>query len=456
MSLFSQGNRLDEMLVGITRVLSPEARRALQLTLSTESEATWNLRFTDAGTLFGAEDRTLLERLSADPVPTKAFAHQHTIAIVKATRLCNLRCTYCHSWREGPGNTMALEVLARLTRDILRTPRMRRVDFVWHGGEVTILPIDYLRKAVWIQQHFARPETRIANCIQTNATRITPDWAQFFHDHRFGVGVSIDGPPEVHDLRRLTVAGKPTWRDVRRGMDNLRAADVPFGALAVVDVCVLECGAEQYLSYLADLGVNGVAFLNAIPSNVPGAPLDSHYVPWSAFADFLREVFPIWWIKYRETFEIRELQALVDAVRGKTPDLCVFHGNCMGQYLTFEPNGDVAACEKYVGDPDYVYGNICRAELNSLLRKSARLTAAKHEVAQTKHLMSSCPYFQYCSGGCPHDARLSKLHIPDADSACCGLAGLIEDIHSLVGDSVHSTPATLPPARSGQSLNVVK
>lgn len=159
------------------------------------------------------------------------------------------------------------EVLARLFRDLCHSKRLNAVDVVWHGGEVTLLPIAYVRKPVWLQHYFAAPGVTFANCIQTNATRLTPEWVTFFRDYEFSVGVSIDGPPEVHDSRRLTKSGKPTWHDVKAGMDLLKESGIPYGALAVVDKCVLELGADAYLSYLHKLGIKGLAFLNAIPSN---------------------------------------------------------------------------------------------------------------------------------------------------------------------------------------------
>ena len=130
-----------------------------------------------------------------------------TVLIMKATRLCNLRCNYCHAWKEGPNQVMGFEVLAKTTRDILRQSTVNRVSFVWHGGEVTLLPIDFFRKALLLQREFRNERQVITNSIQTNATRLCDDWVRFFVSANFEVGVSIDGPPEIHDLRRRTAAG---------------------------------------------------------------------------------------------------------------------------------------------------------------------------------------------------------------------------------------------------------
>lgn len=414
--------------------------RLLDRALASRSDALWNLQALAPEEILDAEELATLTRLEAEPPTAKDGVHPHTVIILKATRICNLRCTYCYSWREGPGQTMTFEVLVRLFRDLCRSKRLNSVDVVWHGGEVTLLPMAYVRKAVWLQQHFAAPGVTFANCIQTNATRLTPEWVTFFRDHEFSVGVSIDGPPEVHDSRRLTKSGKPTWHDVKAGMDLLKESGIPYGALAVVDKCVLELGADAYLAYLHKLGIKGLAFLNAIPSNSELYPTKDHYAPWAQYTEFLRQAFDVWWSRFRDDIEIRELRALVDAVGGKGTALCVFRDNCMGQYLTVEPNGDVGACEKYVGDQTFVYGSLVESPLGRMLCESGPLLAAKRDVAAKKRRMSECEHFKYCFGGCPHDAMLGERMAQGWSTSCCGLGSLIGDIQRSLARGVDAIP----------------
>src|SRR5581483_2761405 len=100
----------------------------------------------------------------------------HVGLIVKATRLCNLRCSYCHDWRSGPDQTMSFPVLARMTAAALRDPEHQLIDFVWHGGETTLLPAGFYEKAMAVQARFRRPGQGIVNIIQTNGTLLTPKW----------------------------------------------------------------------------------------------------------------------------------------------------------------------------------------------------------------------------------------------------------------------------------------
>src|SRR5688572_22371842 len=230
--------------------------------------------------IFSAPEHEIFLRLRDD---TEDLARPCALApqivmIMKATRLCNLRCTYCHAWIEGPDQVMSFEVLAKTTRDVLRRPGVKRVTFVWHGGEVTLLPVDFFKKALWLQQTFSNGGQAISNAIQTNGTRLTEDWIALLATGNFQIGVSIDGSRQVHDSKRKTKSGRPTWDNVKAGIARLRAADLSFGVLAVVDKQVAELGPKVLLDCLVeDLGVRGAALLNVIPENAGSVPSKGDY-----------------------------------------------------------------------------------------------------------------------------------------------------------------------------------
>jgi len=395
-----------------------------------DGEAIWQLRFADGARYFNQSELQFISTLTCDRPPIAGALRPHMVVILKATRLCNLRCTYCHSWRAGPGNIMPIEVLARITHDVLADPAVGAVDFVWHGGEVTLLPTSYVERALWLQQHFSHPNVQIVNSIQTNATLLSADWINLFKSYKFSVGVSIDGPPEIHDLRRRTIKGDATSRRVADGLNMLRDAGIPFGALAVIDECALSAGPRAYLDYLVSTGAPAVAVLNALPQN--SASSEDVWFTWARFTNFLRDLFREWWNDYRQVIVVRELQSLVEAVQQGRTGLCIFSKNCMGGYLTIEPNGDVLACDKYVGDIDFVFGNVNNVSLSSMLRNSVSLKNAKQVVDRAKSATSQCSNFAVCTGGCPHDIRLRSRHGREEQIACCGLFELIEDIRSTV------------------------
>ena len=389
------------------------------------------MRFLPRDRLFDGAEVDVVDHILAAKSPSLSRLRKHMVVILKATRLCNLRCTYCHSWRTGPNNIMPLDVLARVTKDVLSDVGVSAVDFVWHGGEVTLLPLRYLEQALWIQQQCGHPAIEIANSIQTNATLLTREWISFLKKYRFSVGVSIDGPPEAHDRRRLTTRGLGTSQTVITSLGMLRDAGVSFGALGVIDECTLKRGPRAYLDYLVSIGISEVAILNALPGNQPTAGGQSWF-EWSRFVTFLRELLTVWWHDYRTDINIRELASLLDAVSGGSTGLCIFNENCMGGYLTVEPDGDVSACDKYVGDAAFIFGNIRRLPLGEMLNRSERLQQAKGSVDVAKALTSGCPNYWICKGGCPHDIRLRMIHGGEVHIECCGLSDLIQDMRDLL------------------------
>lgn len=395
-------------------------------------KALLDLRLTPAEEILSEDEIELLRKVESEPLSDVSFAQESLVIILKATRLCNLRCTYCNSWRAGPGHVMDFSILAKLMRGTLSTPGLRKLQIVWHGGEVTLLPVDYLRKALWLQERYRQPETGVDNCIQTNGTRLTEEWAEFLDTHNIAVGVSLDSTPEIHDRRRLTKAGKGSWSATRDGIRRLNKANVRYGALAVVDEHAIRQGAEPFLEGLAKLNVAGVALLNALPANETDRENSDAYLDWDAFQSFLRDMFALWWDRYQDRFEIRELQALVDAVRGKNHGLCIYAENCMGRYVTVEPNGELSACEKYVGNQDYKFGSLDEGSVAEVFSKSEKLSAAIETVdAQKTKAKDQCEYFHYCNGGCPHD-DLNNQRFGKTGDGCCGMRSLIQDIKSTI------------------------
>jgi uncharacterized protein len=423
---------LQHLLGGIRGQLSPGAFGRLDHLIDDYGRPLLALKTVPAADILDQAEREALAAVERRPIDDTALFHPSLVIILKATRLCNLRCTYCNSWRAGPGQVMTFDTLALLMRTALSTSGLRKLQIVWHGGEVTLLPLALMRKALWLQERYRPAGVTVDNCIQTNATRLTPKWVDFLRAHRVSVGVSIDASPEVHDRRRLTKNGRGTWQATLDGMKRLRAAKVPFGVLAVVDEHAIAIGAERYLAQLDALDVRGVALLNALPANEADRPNSDAYLEWDHFQAFARALFAIWWPRYRTRFGIRELEALVDAVRGKAHGLCIYAGNCMGRYLTVEPDGRLSACEKYVGNADYAFGTLQESGIASLLTRSPNLPRAIAVVdAQKARAAAVCDHYRYCHGGCPHD-DLNNGRFGRQSGGCCGMKGLIDDIKAAV------------------------
>lgn len=376
----------------------------------------------------------VFNRLLERPAPTKTQLEPALVLIMKGTRYCNLRCTYCGTWRGGPNQRMPFEVLAETIHGALSAPEVRQVEFFWHGGEPTLLPVSFYRKALWLQQQFRRPGQTVANTLQTNGTRLTPEWLDFLKSYRFRVEVSLDGPPEIHDRFRVDVAGKATSQRVRNGIAKLREYGFDPAAIMVVGEDVMALGPQRLLSYFLEIGVTDVGVLNLVPEGEHrGNAPDQRYFEFSRYVEFLRQLFHLWWPDHAERIAFREISDLMRRIRGEQTGLCLYNENCMGNVLTIEASGDVTACDKYQSDPAYRFGNVLEEGFAGFPTSREFAHAYAEVDALVERGAANCRWSGVCHTGCPFNWYVRRqLGVPH-HGRCCGLEPLLSDIAEAVG-----------------------
>ena len=239
---------------------------------------------------------------------------------------CNLDCTYCFYLSKqtlpgGPGGGhMDDELLERLVRDYIGSVTAEEVVFSWQGGEPTLLGLEFFRKVVALQKKHAKAGQRIENDLQTNGTLLDDDWARFLKEHGFLVGLSIDGPREIHDHYRITKRGTPTFDSVYAAAQTLRKFGVKFNTLTCVNRFNASRPLDVYRFLRRELGSTYLQFIPIVeiksfeataphawdPARLPlvGSPEmrpdhpDSVVTPWSVDPDeygyFLSRVWDEW------------------------------------------------------------------------------------------------------------------------------------------------------------------
>lgn len=274
-----------------------------------------------------------------------------------------------------------------------------------------------------------RGDRKVTNSIQTNATLLDEEWVSLFARNGFSVGISIDPPPERHAKYRKSKSRRDTWADCMRGVSLLRRAGVTHGFLVVINPELLAYGAERFLACLDEHEIREVGLLNVIPDNADPLARGDDYLDWHTFVDFLIEVHRLCSTRFAGRVKVRELDSLMGNLRGGEPTSCVYAGNCMGQFLTIEPSGQVSACDKFINEPDFVFGNMAQQSLDEVLvgRRLAELQLAYFD---RQGDLEKCRYYKYCNGGCPHDQHLIRKTKPGHRIKCCGLAPLIEVMRS--------------------------
>lgn len=364
-------------------------------------------------------------------------AFDSLVVILKTTRLCNLRCVYCNQWKAGPGQVMDFNILVKLIRDAQWGIQPKHISYVFHGGEPTLLPTEYYEKFIWLTEQFKLTGQCIDFSMQTNGTLLDAKWVEFLEKNNISIGISLDGPSEINDLRRLDKKGRPTTEKVLRSIDLINKTHIKYGVLIVVDDSIFNFGPDRLLEFFIKNNVKNIGILNQIPENIELSHgiIEKTFISFEKYIDFMTDLFIKWWSSYRDDISIREFDDLLRPFEKKTaPELCYFKGNCIGKYITIDPNGDVSACDKFINLEKYFYGNLHNsANLVDLLNTSKQIEASWEETEWTiSSEMKSCPWFDsICRGGCPHDRRFNYLLNNKSKSKCCGLQPLLNKIQSL-------------------------
>jgi uncharacterized protein len=355
--------------------------------------------------------------------------------------ICNLDCEYCFFLSKDelyPGSSFRMDpdVHEAYICQLLAAHRgVEEVVVAFQGGEPTMMGLDFFRRTLQLEERYAAPGQRVLNTIQTNATLLDDEWAEFFHEHDFLVGVSIDGPRELHDAYRLDKGGKPTFDRVVRGLDALQRHDVDWNALTTVNAANGDHGREVYRFLRDELGATFVQLIPIVERVTPellpmaetgwghrrgprplyrqeGNLVTHRTVGAEQYGRFLVDVFEEWARHdVGDVFVSMFDTALAHWMGMDQVGLCV-HARTCGDAVALEHNGDLYACDHYV-EPGYLLGNITEGRTLLQLVDSPQqraFGAAKLETLPA--YCRRCDVRFACNGGCPKDRFLDT---PDGE-----------------------------------------
>lgn len=342
---------------------------------------------------------------------------------------CNLACTYCYyleKERLYPREQkfrMSDAVLERFIADYIAAQDAAGVPeiwFAWQGGEPTLLGLDYFARIVALQEKHRPAGKTIRNSLQTNGTLLTVQWARFLRQHDFLLGLSIDGPPSLHDQHRRDRRGQPTSGRVMAALDLLRAQRVEFNVLVTVNHDNVSRPLELY-RFLRECGVTFMQFIPVVERSGPqgclagpaegGAEQPSMQVtPWSVrpleYGDFLCTIFDEWVRHDVGRVFVQLFDVQLGLWLGGPAALCIFAQTC-GRGLALEHNGDLYACDHYVY-PEYRLGNIMQQPLGQLAASAALRRFGEDKRASLPRRCQQCEYRFACNGGCPKHRFLAS------------------------------------------------
>ena len=332
--------------------------------------------------------------------------------------ICNLDCTYCFylekenlyinnkNWR------MSDEVLRSYTKQYIEAQDVPVVTFAWQGGEPTLLGLDFFEKAVKLQKEFANGK-RIENSFQTNGVLLNDEWCKFFKENNFLIGLSIDGPEDIHDKYRVYKGGQPSFSKVISGLKFLQKHQVEFNTLT----CVQKDNSYQPLkvyNFLKDIGSQFMQFIPIVERKATNA--DEHLslvkpsydkaaevTDWSVepfqYGKFLTEIFDEWVRKDVGKYFVQIFDTSLEIWYSDHSSLCIFQETC-GDAMAIEHNGDIYSCDHFVY-PENKLGNLMQESLDKIINSEQQTKFGNDKKDTLPQYCKDCEVKFACNGECP-------------------------------------------------------
>jgi uncharacterized protein len=344
--------------------------------------------------------------------------------------ICNLDCRYCFYLEKEnlyPGKTdwaMPEDVLESFVRDYIEAQNVPQVSFAWQGGEPTLLGVEFFQKALDLQKKYAHGK-RIENAFQTNGVLLDDRWGEFLARNDFLVGLSVDGPRELHDRYRVDKGGQPTFSRVMRGLKYLKRHGVRFNTLTVVQRHNSQYPLDVY-HFLKEVG-SGYMQLIPVVERVATVPDTQGLVligptrlepvkvsEWSVdpvqYGKFLCVIFDEWVRNDVGRSFVQLFDVALESWAGYTPSLCVFRESC-GAAMAIEHNGDLYSCDHFVY-PENKLGNIMEAPLGALVNSPQQRKFGLDKRDTLPRYCRECEVRFACNGECP---KKRFIRTPDGE-----------------------------------------
>jgi uncharacterized protein len=389
--------------------------------------------------------------LSPWPAPHGGVRAYH-VMVKPVGAICNIDCTYCYYLHKkellGSESKFQIsdEILETHVRQYIEGQDREEIVFSWQGGEPTLLGLEFFEKVVELEQKYKKPTQRIENDLQTNGTLLDEDWGRFLKKYKFLVGLSIDGPEELHDLYRIAKDGKPTFNKVFAAAQMLHRHGVPFNTLTVVNRANAKKPLDVYRFLKNEVRPRQMQFIPCVepkvfrqvatqmwspqslplfdsPAAHPGNP-DSVVTDWSIDPDdwgyFLCKVWDDWYRRDIGKVFVNLFETAVAQWMGKEAQLCIYHEFC-GKGVALEHDGSLYSCDHYVY-PEYRLGNVMQTSSSRMVFSERQKEFGMNKFASLPGRCRECKYLFACNGECPKN-RL--IRTPEGEAGlnylCSGL-----------------------------------
>jgi uncharacterized protein len=392
---------------------------------------------------------------------------------------CNLDCKYCFflskdALYEGGSLRMEDEVLDSYIRQLLAAQPNSEVNIAWQGGEPTLMGLEFFRRSIELVAKYRKPGQKILHTIQTNGVLLDDEWARFFKTHGFLVGLSVDGPKDMHDAYRVAKGGRGTFDRVMRAWDCLVRNQVDVNILCTVHAANGDHGLEVYRFFRDHLRARYLQFI-PIVERATKETLDQANSGWSErlggrrplyvqqgnlvtersvrpaqYGHFLIEIFDEWVKRDVGQVFVQTFDAALANWIGH-PSACIFSPTC-GNALAIEHNGDLYACDHYV-EPDFLLGNIGETPLARLVASPKQRQFGRDKFDTLPKYCRECEVLFACYGECPRN-RFTET--PDGEAGLNYLCAGYRMFFNHINGPMHTMAGLLKSGRFADEIMTIE
>ena len=356
--------------------------------------------------------------------------------LIKPTgAMCNLGCRYCYylsKERLYPGSRFCMtnQLLEATIQQVAAAHRINDVQIGWQGGEPTLMGLDFFQTACDWQKTYARPEMIFHNSIQTNGVLLNDEWGEFFSRHHFLVGLSLDGPEDIHNAYRVDKKGRPTFERVMRGLGYLQKHGVNVNILTTLHAANAERPLDVYRFLRDEVGARFIQFIPIVDQRKhrkKGSPATPYSIRAKAYGRFMIDIFDEWVRRDVGKVFVQLFDVALAKWVGAPSSLCAYSPTCGGA-IVLEHNGDVYTCDHFVS-PAYFIGNIMQKPLKDMVNSWALWQFGRDKREKLPMYCRQCDVLFACHGECPKN-RFIKT--PDGEAGlnylCSGLKDFFHHI----------------------------
>lgn len=363
-----------------------------------------------------------------------------SIVVVKPTNDCNLRCKYCYTQENAPKEIMSQDTLKNTLTKFLRYYKKNGVDihFLWHGGEPLFVGLDFYKFARKIQKEESNG-VKIINSIQSNGTLFNECILDWMVQEQFRMGLSIDGPPNLHNLNRIYSNGEGSFDRILKTLKLMRERKVPLRAIMVLTKSHLDKLPEIYKFFKSE-GINFKVHAPVDAGRMLGCT-DTH-VSFEEYGRSLTDLFDIWFNDGDFKIKIEPLYQIIGDLLTKKPRECSFLSSCQERFISVAPDGKVYPCGRFDGINELVYGNINENSIEEILDSRIRQGLLSRSPEKIEDCVI-CEWKKICNAGCMNNSYNSG-DIFNKDPFCSAYKMVFDHISKNVNSELKKEGINIP------------